>query len=674
MKIYFILFRKIALTLTLIFVVLACEDEHLLTDPAKVITAEDLNTMTSISAGTLDCSDCDFVVPAGQRLIDGSILGLKPGSVIGLNANVRYGHLVFRNIIGTADNPIIIKNCGGTVIVDGTGRPNALATEASKHFRITGGDLDQSYGIKVIGGHMGVSLGSFSNMFEIDHLEIMDSEFAGITAKTDPTCDDATIRGNFLMQNVDIHHNYVHNTGGEGIYAGSSFFGGAKTPCGLRLPHEIHNIRIFSNVVKYTGWEGIQLGSATKGASIHGNTIENYGVANQKAQNNGMQVGSGAGGLCYNNLIKKGPGNGLVMMGLGDNIIFNNIIDQAGNFGIFCDERQSPGPGFQFLNNTIINSKSDGIRIYAELVPMNVIKNNVIVNPGSYSSYSYPRSPQDAFVYTLNDDVRIEMSNNFFNTDARSLKMVDLTRSNYRIQDDSPVIDKGSDISAYHKILTDFYGQSRPSGAKYDIGAIESGTGTAPPPVQDGENTAPVANAGPNQNLTLPTNSTLLGGSGKDHDGTIASYIWTQYGGPAAVISNSGSPTATVSNLKEGKYYFKLTVRDNDGASHSDNMLVNVAAGTGTATNIAPLANAGPNRSIVLPASSVKLYGSGKDSDGTIVSYRWIQYDGASATISNASSATASISGLRAGRYYFRLIVTDDDGATHSDNMLLKVE
>lgn len=102
---------------------------------------------------------------------------------------------------------------------------------------------------------------------------------------------------------------------------------------------------------------------------------------------------------------------------------------------------------------------------------------------------------------------------------------------------------------------------------------VKSATSTA--------NLAPVANAGPNKLLTLPTNSVKLSGSAKDSDGTIASYKWTQYGGPStATISNSTSPAATVSGLKAGSYYFRLTVKDNDGASHSDNVLVKVASGT----------------------------------------------------------------------------------------------
>lgn len=94
-------------------------------------------------------------------------------------------------------------------------------------------------------------------------------------------------------------------------------------------------------------------------------------------------------------------------------------------------------------------------------------------------------------------------------------------------------------------------------------------------------NLAPIVSAGVDGKLILPTNSMKLYGSAKDSDGTIASYKWTQYGGPSvATISYSTSPTATVSGLKEGRYYFRLTVKDNDGAVSTDNMLINVLNGS----------------------------------------------------------------------------------------------
>lgn len=85
--------------------------------------------------------------------------------------------------------------------------------------------------------------------------------------------------------------------------------------------------------------------------------------------------------------------------------------------------------------------------------------------------------------------------------------------------------------------------------------------------------------------------------------------------------------------------------------------------------NAVPLADAGPNHSIQFPVASVTLEGSGSDPDGTIVSYSWSQIIGPNtATFSNSSNATTTVSDLVVGVYVFRLEVTDDYGSkAHAD-------
>ena len=55
--------------------------------------------------------------------------------------------------------------------------------------------------------------------------------------------------------------------------------------------------------------------------------------------------------------------------------------------------------------------------------------------------------------------------------------------------------------------------------------------------VNGAANQAPIANAGSNISITLPTNSVTLNGSGADPDGTIVGYSWTKLSGPAASIT-----------------------------------------------------------------------------------------------------------------------------------------
>lgn len=179
---------------------------------------------------------------------------------------------------------------------------------------------------------------------------------------------------------------------------------------------------------------------------------------------------------------------------------------------------------------------------------------------------------------------------------------------------------------------------------------------------------APTVTAGADRVIILPTNSLYIQGTASDADG-IASYVWTKTYGSTASLSGQNTSKVRAYNLVAGTYIFRLTVKDTKGNSKSDDVMVTVA----NSGNAAPIANAGPDKTVLLPASTVKLYGSAKDSDGTISSYKWTQYGGAAATINYSTSATATISGLREGKYYFRLTVKDNKGASDYDNMLVKV-
>lgn len=91
-------------------------------------------------------------------------------------------------------------------------------------------------------------------------------------------------------------------------------------------------------------------------------------------------------------------------------------------------------------------------------------------------------------------------------------------------------------------------------------------------------------------------------------------------------------------------------------------------------SNQPPVANAGPDQIINLPANSINLSGSGSDPDGSIISYSWSKISGPSLfNISNAASQSTIINGLQAGSYIFRLTVTDNKGATGYDDVTIQV-
>ncbi len=88
----------------------------------------------------------------------------------------------------------------------------------------------------------------------------------------------------------------------------------------------------------------------------------------------------------------------------------------------------------------------------------------------------------------------------------------------------------------------------------------------------------------------------------------------------------------------------------------------------------APNVNAGLDQTLTLPENSVELTGEGCDPDGGLVTYLWSQNSGPSgSTLTGTNTDTLSVSGLVEGIYNFQLTVTDDEGISTSDTVIVTV-
>ena len=91
----------------------------------------------------------------------------------------------------------------------------------------------------------------------------------------------------------------------------------------------------------------------------------------------------------------------------------------------------------------------------------------------------------------------------------------------------------------------------------------------------DVDNIKPKAVAGLHHELTLPTDTVYLIGSGNDSDGVVSAYLWSQVSGPKeSVIENPGAPLTKVQFSQSGYYVFQLMVVDNGGATGVDTVSV----------------------------------------------------------------------------------------------------
>ncbi|MGB0167424.1 MAG: hypothetical protein ACPF8V_11285, partial [Luteibaculum sp.] len=82
--------------------------------------------------------------------------------------------------------------------------------------------------------------------------------------------------------------------GTEGIYFGSSAYGGFRITCSgsdtVVEPHLIIRGEIAGNIIKNAGWDAIQVASALN-TNIHHNTILNDSRARQNFHMNGIIAG-----------------------------------------------------------------------------------------------------------------------------------------------------------------------------------------------------------------------------------------------------------------------------------------------------------------------------------------------------------------------------------------------
>jgi hypothetical protein len=193
---------------------------------------------------------------------------------------------------------------------------------------------------------------------------------------------------------------------------------------------------------------------------------------------------------------------------------------------------------------------------------------------------------------------------------------------------------------------------------------------TAPPP----PNVPPVADAGPDQTVTLPTSTAALDGSGSyDPDGTIVTYSWVQLSGNSGVtVSGSSLAQASLYGLTAGTYVFQLTVTDNSGAAGVATVTITV---NGAAVVPPPVASAGADTTIALPADSVVLNGSGStDPTGESLTYQWTEVSGPTSVAMAASDEMAApVGGLEAGLYVFSLRVTNSSGMSATASVEVRV-
>lgn len=208
-------------------------------------------------------------------------------------------------------------------------------------------------------------------------------------------------------------------------------------------------------------------------------------------------------------------------------------------------------------------------------------------------------------------------------------------------------------------------------------GTDDSDTDTVTITVRAPGNTAPTADAGPDQTVDAGATVTLDGTSSSDVEGQSLTYTWSQTSGTTVTLSSTSAsqPFFTApSSLSTSTLIFSLVVTDTESEiSSADTVKITV----GASTNTTPTANAGTDQT-VSAGGTVTLDGtSSSDADGHSLTYIWSQTSGTTVTLSSTSvSQPTFVAPTKAttSTLIFSLVVTDSVGdASSADTVTITV-
>ena len=187
-------------------------------------------------------------------------------------------------------------------------------------------------------------------------------------------------------------------------------------------------------------------------------------------------------------------------------------------------------------------------------------------------------------------------------------------------------------------------------------------------------NSVPIAHAGSDQNVLFNSLVELDASLSSDADNDALTYAWNFVEKPsssAAILTSPSAVKSTFTADKLGTYRLSLVVSDSQSSSEAD--LVDIIV---SEQNNPPTANAGVDQQVYLNQEVILSASESSDVDGDPLTYSWSFVsipENSQSNLNNEASVSASFTVDQPGQYTVKLTVTDEHGATDSDNVVVTV-
>jgi hypothetical protein len=183
-------------------------------------------------------------------------------------------------------------------------------------------------------------------------------------------------------------------------------------------------------------------------------------------------------------------------------------------------------------------------------------------------------------------------------------------------------------------------------------------------------NSAPVANAGPDQDVATGGQVELDGRASSDANGDELGYTWSFVSMPAGSAARLDDPQSATPRFiadRDGQFVAALVVNDGRADSAADTVTI-----TASTANSAPVADAGPDRKAIVGSPFTLDGRASHDADGDALAYSWSLVSvpaGSTTTLDDPASETPGFAVDVDGTYVVRLVVSDGRASSAADSV-----